>query len=65
MLKNNKTKAKLIPFIDKTFSEGAFIQNNNMEVIINQDELKMETESIALEGKHNMKNAMAATLWQN
>ncbi|MFT4973496.1 MAG: UDP-N-acetylmuramoylalanine--D-glutamate ligase, partial [Saprospiraceae bacterium] len=40
---------------------GAFIQNNNMEVIINQDELKMETESIALEGKHNMKNAMAAT----
>jgi UDP-N-acetylmuramoylalanine--D-glutamate ligase len=61
-LKNNKTKAKLIPFsLTKTFSEGAFIQNNNMEVIINQDELKMETESIALEGKHNMKNAMAAT----
>jgi UDP-N-acetylmuramoylalanine--D-glutamate ligase len=61
-LKNNKTKAKLIPFsLTKTFSEGAFIQNNNMEVIINQDELKMETETIALEGKHNMKNAMAAT----
>jgi UDP-N-acetylmuramoylalanine--D-glutamate ligase len=40
-LKNNKTKAKLIPFsLTKTFSEGAFIQNNNMEVIINQDELK-------------------------
>jgi UDP-N-acetylmuramoylalanine--D-glutamate ligase len=32
-----------------------------MEVIINQDEFLMETESIALEGKHNMKNAMAAT----
>jgi UDP-N-acetylmuramoylalanine--D-glutamate ligase len=61
-LKNNKTKAKLIPFsLTKTFSEGAFIQNNKMEVIINQDELRMETESIALEGKHNMKNAMAAT----
>lgn len=60
--KNNKTKAKLIPFsLTKTFNEGAFIQNNNMEVIINQDEFKMETESIALEGKHNMKNAMAAT----
>jgi UDP-N-acetylmuramoylalanine--D-glutamate ligase len=60
--KNNKTKAKLIPFsLTKTFSEGAFIQNNKMEVIINQDELKMDTESIALEGKHNMKNAMAAT----
>ncbi len=61
-LKNNKTKAKLIPFsLTKTFSEGAFIQNNIMEVTINQDELKMETETIALEGKHNMKNAMAAT----
>ena len=60
--KNNKTKANLIPFsLTKTFNEGAFIQNNNMEVIINQDEFKMETESIALEGKHNMKNAMAAT----
>jgi UDP-N-acetylmuramoylalanine--D-glutamate ligase len=60
--KKNKTKAKLIPFsLTKTFNEGAFIQNNTMEVIINQDELKMETESIALEGKHNMKNAMAAT----
>ena len=61
-LKNNKTKAKLIPFsLTKTFNEGAFIQNNKMEVIINQDEFLMETESIALEGKHNMKNAMAAT----
>ncbi|MCG9791387.1 UDP-N-acetylmuramoyl-L-alanine--D-glutamate ligase [Flavobacterium algicola] len=61
-LKNNKTKAKLIPFsLTKTFEEGAFIQNNNMEVRINQDEFKMETETIALEGKHNMKNAMASS----
>jgi UDP-N-acetylmuramoylalanine--D-glutamate ligase len=61
-LKKNKTKAKLIPFsLTKTFSEGAFIKNNIMEVSINQEEFKMDTESIALEGKHNMKNAMAAT----
>lgn len=61
-LKNNKTKAKLIPFsLTKTFNEGAFIQNNKMEVLINQDEFLMDTESIALEGKHNIKNAMAAT----
>jgi UDP-N-acetylmuramoylalanine--D-glutamate ligase len=61
-LKNNKTKAQLIPFsLTKTFNEGAFIQNNKMEVNINQDEFLMDTESIALEGKHNMKNAMAAT----
>jgi UDP-N-acetylmuramoylalanine--D-glutamate ligase len=61
-LKKNKTRAKLIPFsLTKTFEEGAFIKNNTMEVIINQEEFKMETESIALEGKHNLKNAMAAT----
>ncbi|MEL1242175.1 UDP-N-acetylmuramoyl-L-alanine--D-glutamate ligase [Flavobacterium flavipallidum] len=61
-LKYNKTKAKLIPFsLTKTFEEGAFIKDNTMEAIINQEEFKMETESIALEGKHNFKNAMAAT----
>ena len=60
--KQNKTKAKLIPFsLTKTFSQGAHITNNTMEVKINHEEFIMETEYIALEGKHNMKNAMAAT----
>ena len=61
--KNNKTKAQLIPFsLTKTFERGAFIKNKKMEInIINEEELIMETEYIALEGKHNMKNAMAAT----
>jgi UDP-N-acetylmuramoylalanine--D-glutamate ligase len=61
-LKKHTTKAKLIPFsLTKTFSEGAYIKNNKMEITINQEEFKMDTEHIALEGKHNMKNAMAAT----
>lgn len=61
-LKNNKTKAKLIPFsLSKKFDEGASINNNKMEIKINQEEFTMETEYIALEGKHNMKNAMAAS----
>jgi UDP-N-acetylmuramoylalanine--D-glutamate ligase len=61
-LKKNKTKAKLIPFsLTKIAKEGAYIKENIMEVNINQEEFKMETEYIALEGKHNMKNAMAAT----
>lgn len=60
---SNKTKARLIPFsLTKTFENGAFIKDKNMEVnIINEEEFTMETETIALEGKHNMKNAMAAT----
>jgi UDP-N-acetylmuramoylalanine--D-glutamate ligase len=62
-LKNNKTKAKLIPFsLTKTLEMGAFIQKNKMKVyMINEEEFTMETETMALEGKHNMKNAMAAT----
>ncbi len=58
----NTTKAKLIPFsLTKTFSEGAYIKNNKMEITISKEEFTMDTEHIALEGKHNMKNAMAAT----
>ena len=61
-LQKHTTKAKLIPFsLTKTFNEGAHIKNNKMEIRINQEEFTMDTDHIALEGKHNMKNAMAAT----
>jgi UDP-N-acetylmuramoylalanine--D-glutamate ligase len=58
----NKTKAKLIPFsLTKTFETGAFIKNDTMDIIINNEEFEMKTGEVSLEGKHNMKNAMAAT----
>ena len=61
-LENNKTKAQLIPFsLSKTFNEGAYLNNTMMEVRINQDKFDIDTETISLEGKHNLKNAMAAT----
>lgn len=61
-LKQNKTNAQLIPFsVRQILEKGAFLKDNKMEVIINEEEFIMETEHIALEGKHNMKNAMAAT----
>ena len=61
-LQNNKVKAQLIPFsITKQLEKGAFLNNNTMEININEEEFLMETAQIALEGKHNMKNAMAAT----
>jgi UDP-N-acetylmuramoylalanine--D-glutamate ligase len=61
-LNNNKVKAQLIPFsISKSVENGAFLNNNTMEININEEEFLMETTQIALEGKHNMKNAMAAT----
>ncbi|MBF4471972.1 UDP-N-acetylmuramoyl-L-alanine--D-glutamate ligase [Flavobacterium sp. HJJ] len=61
-LKNNTVRAKLIPFsLTDEYSEGAFIKNNTMEVKINTEEFTMDTEHISLEGKHNLKNAMAAS----
>ena len=61
-LQNNKTKAKLIPFsLLEKMKNGAFINNDTMEITINNEEFAMKTTEISLEGKHNMKNAMAAT----
>ncbi|MFY7956871.1 MAG: UDP-N-acetylmuramoyl-L-alanine--D-glutamate ligase [Flavobacterium macrobrachii] len=61
-LQNNKTKAQLIPFsLLKKMKNGAFINNDTMEFSINNEEFAMKTTDISLEGKHNMKNAMAAT----
>lgn len=61
-LQNNKVKAQLIPFsISKQVENGAYLNKQTMEININQEEFLMETANIALEGKHNMKNAMAAT----
>lgn len=61
-LKNNKTKAKLIPFsLTKQFENGAFIKQDTMNILINEEELEMKIVDISLEGNHNLKNAMAAT----
>jgi len=61
-LQKNKTKAKLIPFsLRKQFENGAFIKNDTMNILINEEELEMKIVDISLEGNHNLKNAMAAT----
>ncbi len=61
-LTKNKTRAQLIPFsLTKTFKNGAFIKNETMDIIINNEEFEMKIGDISLEGKHNAKNAMAAT----
>ena len=60
-LSTHKIKAKPIPFsITKVVKEGAYLNDKIMEININQEEFMMETAQISLEGKHNLKNAMAA-----
>lgn len=60
-LSKNKIKANQLSFsITKTIKNGAFLNNNTMEFNINNEEFVLDTAEIALEGKHNYKNAMAA-----
>jgi UDP-N-acetylmuramoylalanine--D-glutamate ligase len=62
-LKNNKIKAHKVPFslVSKPEKDGAFLEGNNMNSIINNDTFTMPINELALEGKHNIKNAMGGT----
>jgi UDP-N-acetylmuramoylalanine--D-glutamate ligase len=62
-LKNNKTRAQLMPFsLEKKFEKGAYIENEEIIIKTNKEEFKMEITSLALQGKHNVKNSMAAAM---
>lgn len=62
-LENNKASAKLVPFsLEKELEFGAFVKNNNITININKDTFNMPISSLSVKGKHNVKNAMAATM---
>ena len=62
-LKKNKTRAKLVPFsLEKELEYGAFLKNKTITININKETLKMPISTLTLKGKHNVKNAMAATM---
>jgi len=60
-LEKNPVNANKLPFsLDKRFENGAYLDDNHIVVSINNNKFTMPTSDIALEGKHNTKNAMAA-----
>lgn len=62
-LTNNKTKAQLVPFsLTKVLEQGAYLNDNNIIAMIKEEKVTTPINEIAIEGKHNLKNAMAATL---
>ena len=62
-LKKNNTRAKLIPFsLQKELEYGAFLKNNIITININKDTFTMPISTLTVKGKHNIKNAMAATM---
>ncbi|WP_299434584.1 UDP-N-acetylmuramoyl-L-alanine--D-glutamate ligase [uncultured Maribacter sp.] len=61
-LQNNPVKSQLIPFsIKEQLEEGAFIQDEKIIIKTQNNTIEMTTETLALEGKHNLKNTMAAS----
>lgn len=61
-LNRNKVAARLLPFsITKTLEEGVYLENNELITTIDNLNFTMSTDNIKLEGKHNVKNAMAAS----
>lgn len=63
-LKNNNTNAQLVPFsiTKKINGQGAYLEDNNIIAMIKNENISIPIDEIAIEGKHNVKNAMAATL---
>ncbi len=65
-LKNNSIQSTLLPFsLTKTIENGAYLDNNNIKITIDNNQIIMPTSNLALEGKHNIKNAMAASTVAN
>ena len=61
ILNNSNIKAQLVPFsISKKVENGTYLKNTTMEINLSNEEWEIATETLALEGKHNLKNAMAA-----
>ena len=65
-LKSNKIQSQLIPFsINKTFDFGTYYKDDNIIIKLKNKSILMPTSNLALEGKHNIKNAMAAATVAN
>ena len=61
-LKKHPIKSKLIPFsVQKELGYGAYLKEDKIIINLDKQHLEMATDTLALEGKHNTKNAMAAS----
>ncbi len=61
-LKKQSITAQQLPFsLEKKQVTGAYLEDNNIKIITRNTQFIMPAKSLALEGKHNTKNAMAAS----
>ncbi len=62
-LKKHPIQSKLVPFsIQKKLKEGAWLEDDTIKMNVEHKTLEMSTDTLALEGQHNVKNTMAASL---
>jgi len=60
-LKSHPIKSKLLPFsLEKELKKGAYLKNDKIILNLTNETLEMTTDALSLEGKHNVKNSMAA-----
>ena len=60
-LQKNNIQSQMIPFsLSKIFERGTFLQNKKIIIKDKKNTILMPTSNLSLEGKHNIKNAMAA-----
>lgn len=60
-LEKHPVKSRLLPFsLTRKIENGAYMENKKITITINKQQFNMPTDIISLEGKHNIKNAMAS-----
>ncbi|WP_335964566.1 UDP-N-acetylmuramoyl-L-alanine--D-glutamate ligase [Galbibacter sp. PAP.153] len=61
-LDKHPVQSRLLPFsIEKTVENGAYLKDESIIINIDKQHIEMSTDTLVLEGKHNLKNAMAAS----
>ncbi|HLV70876.1 MAG TPA: UDP-N-acetylmuramoyl-L-alanine--D-glutamate ligase [Xanthomarina sp.] len=61
-LQKYPVQSTLLPFsLEKKIENGAYLENKTIKITIDNNLIDMPTKDLALEGNHNIKNAMAAS----
>ncbi len=61
-LEKHPVQSTLLPFsLTKIIENGAYLDKETLKITIDNNQIIMPTKDIALQGKHNIKNAMAAS----
>ncbi len=60
-LEKHPIRARLLPFsLTKKITNGAYLEEEHININIDNNQFRMSTTNLALKGNHNVKNAMAA-----